>query len=94
MKIGQTIEWGAIESLGLPAFEHSLPDGSVRREIRVYRVPEVVDASRYVVTDTEAGGVEEVPYSRVRETDLLVHFTLQPDGEALLVSAREEVRRA
>lgn len=94
MKYGNTIQWGVLESLGLPALEHTLDPSDYRREIRVYQVPETVDPARYFVSEARAGGAESVPPSRIRETDLLLHFTLQSDGAATLVYARPEVRAA
>lgn len=94
MKYGNTIKWDAIESLDLPAFERTLDPSDYRREIKVYQVPEDVDPVRYFVSEARAGGAESVPPSRIRETDLLLHFTLQSDGAATLVYARPEVRAA
>ncbi|WP_200178876.1 hypothetical protein [Ectothiorhodospira mobilis] len=71
-----------------------MPQSEYRQEVRVYKVPKDVDAGRYFVSATPANAIEERPPSRVRETDLLCRFTLQPDGEARLVYARDEVRAA
>jgi hypothetical protein len=94
MKIGQTIKWGKIGSLGLPALEHTVQASEFRQEVKVYKVPKAVDSSRYWVSATPANAVEEAPPSRVRETDLLVRFTLSPDGEAQLSYVRPEVQAA
>jgi len=94
MKIGHQIQWGKIDSLGLPALDRSVAPSDFRQEVKVYKVPEDVDAGRYFVSATPANATEERPPSLVRETDLLCRFTLQPDGEAQLVYARDEVRAA
>ncbi len=94
MKIGNQIQWGKIKSLGLPAMDRSVPASEYRQDVKVYKVPKDVDAGRYYVGATPANAVEQRPPSRVRETDLLCHYVLQPDGEARLVYARDEVRAA
>jgi len=94
MQIGTEISWGAIDGLGLSAFQHELGSSDWRRTVKVYAVPEAVSASRYFVSVTQANETEEVPSSLQRETEVLVHFVLAPDGEAELIKVRPEVRAA
>lgn len=93
-QFGLETSWDAIPALGLPAFSHELEESEWRRTIKVYAVPEAVSASRYFVSETAANEVEEAPPSLVRETDLLAHFVVQPDGDAQLIRVRPEVRAA
>lgn len=94
MQIGDVISWGAIPSLGLPAFEDILPESGFRREVKVYKVPAEVNETGYFVAVKEGSSPEEAPPSLIRETDLLVHFVLDASGQAQLLYAHPAVRAA
>lgn len=94
MQIGEEISWGAVDALGLPAFEELLDASDFRREVKIYKVPAEVSAGRYWTSVREGAGPEPAPPSLIRETDLLVHFMLSADGEAQLIKAHPAVRAA
>jgi hypothetical protein len=76
------MSWGEVPDLGLPAWSHTLPESGYRREVKVYAVPAAVSVGRYFVSVKEGSAPAEMPSSRVRETDLVVHYTLDAGGEA------------
>lgn len=94
MQIGDVISWGEVPSLGLPAFEDILPESGFRREVKIYKVPAEVSATRYFVSVKEGANPEEAPPSLIRDTDLLVHFSLDASGQAQLLFAHPAVRAA
>jgi hypothetical protein len=94
MQIGELISWGEVPSLGLPAFEDILPESGFRREVKIYKVPTELSETRYFVSVKEGAQPEEVPPSLIRETDLLVHFTIDASGQAQLIYGHPAVRAA
>lgn len=94
MQIGDVISWGAVPSLGLPAFEDILPESDFRRAVKVYKVPAEVSETGYFVAVQEGASPEEAPPSLIRETDLLVHFSLDTTGSAQLLYAHPAVQAA
>lgn len=91
---GLETSWDAVASLGLPSFSHSFEPSELRRTVKVYAVPAAVSESRYFLAEMEGGAVEEAPPSLVRETILMVHFILPPEGDASLVFVHPEVQAA
>lgn len=94
MELGNHISLPQVPDLGLGALEVDLPTSALRREVKIYKVPESVSSDQYFVTATEAGGAEVVPPSRSRDNLLLARYTLAPDGEAQIHFIRQEVRDA
>jgi len=94
MELGDVIQLPEIPALGLGSLNVTLPASDLRREVKVYKVPEVVSADKYYISVTEAGGVEEVPPSRSQDTLPLVHYDLSPDGESIVKFIHEEVENA
>lgn len=94
MELGQHISMPEVPVLGLPAMTADLPDSPLRREVKIYRVPESVSSDRYFISATEAGGAEVVPPSRSKDNLLLARYTLSPDGEASISYLHEEVKNA
>jgi hypothetical protein len=94
MNLGQHISIPAISSLGLEAITAVLPDSSLRRRVKIYKVPLAVSADRYYITVTDAGGVEVVPPSRSKDNLMLVDYTLSSDGGFSINSIHKEVINA
>lgn len=92
MKLNQHISIPEISALELPAMSADLPDSALRREVKIYKVPEIVSADQYFVSVTEAGGSEVVPPSRSKNTRLLARYTLGPDNETSIAYLHEEVK--
>ncbi|ANH04975.1 hypothetical protein [Shinella sp. HZN7] len=93
-QFGLETTWDAIPVLGLDAFAHEFEESGAYRSIKVYSVPETVRPERYFIVETISGEVEEVPPSLVRDTLLLAHFSLPPEGDAVLFYAHPEVLAA
>lgn len=94
MELGNTIQLPEIPALGLGALNTDLPASDLRRIVKIYKVPEAVSADQYYISVTEAGGVEQVPVSRGRDTLLLAHYDLSPDGDAAVKFVHNEVQNA
>jgi len=94
MELGKNISLPQIESLGLDAMEADLGDSALRREVKIYKVPQNVSDDKYYVSATEAGGVEEVPPSRSRDNLLLARYTLGADGDVSIKYLHKELKNA
>ena len=58
MQLGNHISLPQVPDLGLGALEVDLPASDLRREVKIYKVPESVSADQYFISATEAGGAE------------------------------------
>ena len=94
MQLGQQISIPEITALGLGAIEADLGASEMRREIKIYKVPQAVSADQYFVSVTDAGAVENAPPSRSKETLLLAEYTLESDGNILIKYQHEELEDA
>lgn len=94
MELGNTIKLPEIPALGLGALNTDLPASALRREVKIYKVPEAVSADLYYISATEAGGVEQVPASRSRDNTLLARYTLDADGDTSTQYIHKEVENA
>jgi hypothetical protein len=94
MQLGNHISLPEIPNLGLNAVDVDLPASDLRREVKIYKVPASVSADNYFISATEAGGVEEVPPSRAKDSLLLAQFTLGADRDVSVEFIHEELENA
>ena len=94
MELGKSISIPEIPALDLGAMTADLGDSALRREVKIYKVPQAVSSDQYFVAATEAGGVEEVPPSRSRDNLLLAQYTLGADGDVSITYLHKELEDA
>lgn len=94
MQLGNYISLPEIPNLNLNAMDVNLPVSALRREVKIYKVPASVSVDNYFISITEAGGAEEVPPSRAKDTTLLVQYTLSTDGDASVKFIHKELANA
>jgi hypothetical protein len=94
MQFGRQISMPEISALGLGAMEADLGASDLRRDVKIYKVPQSVSDDQYYISATEAGGIEEVPPSRSRDNILLVRYTLAADGDVSVQFIHKEVQNA
>lgn len=92
MKIGIKIELPGIR--GANTLKHTLPDSDNNRQVKIYLVPESVSPDKYYISITPIGGREDVPPSRLRETLLLVDYTLSGDKTENINYVHKELKNA
>jgi len=94
MELGQYVSIPEIPVLGLQAMEADLGTSEMRRDVKIYKVPQSVSDDQYYISATEAGGIEEVPPSRSRDNTPLAHYTLDSDGNTIVKYQHEELQNA
>lgn len=94
MQLGQQISIPAVSALGLDSMDADLGASDLRREVKIYQVPQPVSDDQYYISVTEAGGIEEVPPSRSRDNLLLARYDLGADGDVSVKYLHEELKNA
>jgi hypothetical protein len=94
MQLGQQISIAEIPGLGLGAMDADLGVSELRRDVKIYKVPTAVSEDRYYISVTDAGGIEQAPASRAKNTMLLAHYNLDAGGKATVYFIHGGVQNA
>lgn len=94
MKIGQKIEIPGIPALQLDPMSADLGTSALRRDVKVYKVPESVSADKYYISVTDAGEAEDVPPSRSKDNTLLLQYDLGADNAVSTKYMHKELKNA
>ena len=89
MRMGNTINITGVT--GASDLSCEVPAPTTQRRVRVYLVPADLVDDRYFISVTDAGCSEIIPPCRSLDTVLLVDFSQDADGRAVLNFQHPEV---